>query len=179
MGSCPDTDIDPNFLVMKPLIFHFFTFFTYSPFELLEDLSVMQHCFFFLSIDNSPSTQINKVVSHPTLPLTVTAHEDRHIRFFDNNTGKKIKRQTVSWLAVCVWLTAYATAIFILQSSSIFTQSITRNHTSDNKMERLRREGPICFSPVWLQTELDDTKSYYQLIIKTTISEKKRIAKLW
>ena len=46
-------------------------------------------------------------------------------------------------------------------------------------MERLRREGPICFSPVWLQTELDDTKSYYQLIIKTTISEKKRIAKLW
>ena len=46
-------------------------------------------------------------------------------------------------------------------------------------MERLRREGPICFSPVWLQTELDDTKSYYQLIIKTTISEEKRIAKLW
>ena len=46
-------------------------------------------------------------------------------------------------------------------------------------MERLRREGPICFSPVWLQTVLDDTKSYYQLIIKTTISEKKRIAKLW
>ena len=164
---------------MKPLVFHFFTFFTYSPFELLEDLSVMQHCVFFLSIDNSPSTQINKVVSHPTLPLTVTAHEDRHIRFFDNNTGKKIKRQTVSWLAVCVWLTAYAAAIFTLQSSSIFTQSITRYHTSDNKMERLRREGPICFSPVWLQTELDDTKSYYQLIIKTTISEKKRIAKLW
>ena len=56
----------------------------------------MQHCFVLLSIDNSPSTQINKVVSHPTLPLTVTAHEDRHIRFFDNNTGKKIKRQTVS-----------------------------------------------------------------------------------
>ena len=74
---------------------------------------------------------------------------------------------------------AYAAAIFTLQSSSIFTQSITRNHTSDNKIERLRREGPICFSPVWLQTELDDTKSYYQLIIKTTISEKKRIAKLW
>lgn len=41
-----------------------------------------------LFADNSPSTQINKVVSHPTLPLTVTAHEDRHIRFFDNSTGK-------------------------------------------------------------------------------------------
>ncbi|XP_067287112.1 striatin isoform X1 [Pseudorasbora parva] len=32
--------------------------------------------------------QINKVLSHPTLPITVTAQEDRHIRFFDNNTGK-------------------------------------------------------------------------------------------
>ncbi|XP_073249564.1 striatin-like [Porites lutea] len=40
--------------------------------------------------NNSPSTQINKVVSHPTLPLTVTAHEDRHIRFFDNNSGKQV-----------------------------------------------------------------------------------------
>lgn len=33
------------------------------------------------------SNQINKVVNHPTLPITITAHEDRHIRFFDNNTG--------------------------------------------------------------------------------------------
>ncbi|KAK3533069.1 hypothetical protein QTP70_006581 [Hemibagrus guttatus] len=34
--------------------------------------------------------QINKVLSHPTLPITITAQEDRHIRFFDNNTGKVI-----------------------------------------------------------------------------------------
>ena len=27
---------------------------------------------------------------------------------------------------------------------------------------------------LWLQTELDDTKSYYQLIRKITISEKKK-----
>uniref|UniRef100_A0AAR2J809 Striatin n=1 Tax=Pygocentrus nattereri TaxID=42514 RepID=A0AAR2J809_PYGNA len=33
---------------------------------------------------------INKVLSHPTLPITITAQEDRHIRFFDNNTGKLI-----------------------------------------------------------------------------------------
>ncbi|KTF91627.1 hypothetical protein cypCar_00046999 [Cyprinus carpio] len=31
--------------------------------------------------------QINKVLSHPTLPITITAQEDRHIRFYDNNTG--------------------------------------------------------------------------------------------
>lgn len=39
--------------------------------------------------DGSEVGLITKVVSHPTLPLTITAHEDRHIRFFDNNTGKQ------------------------------------------------------------------------------------------
>ncbi|XP_010776992.1 striatin isoform X2 [Notothenia coriiceps] len=34
--------------------------------------------------------QINKVLSHPTLPITITAEEDRHIKFFDNNSGKMI-----------------------------------------------------------------------------------------
>ncbi|KAJ8002223.1 hypothetical protein DPEC_G00177660 [Dallia pectoralis] len=34
--------------------------------------------------------KINKVLSHPTLPVTITAQEDRHIQFFDNNTGKCI-----------------------------------------------------------------------------------------
>jgi len=31
---------------------------------------------------------VNRIVCHPTLPVTITAHEDRHIRFFDNNSGK-------------------------------------------------------------------------------------------
>lgn len=39
--------------------------------------------------DGSDVGSITKVVSHPTLPLTITAHEDRHIRFFDNKTGKQ------------------------------------------------------------------------------------------
>uniref|UniRef100_A0AAR2JY75 Striatin-3 n=1 Tax=Pygocentrus nattereri TaxID=42514 RepID=A0AAR2JY75_PYGNA len=30
------------------------------------------------------------LVSHPTLPVTITAHEDRHIKFFDNKSGKVI-----------------------------------------------------------------------------------------
>ncbi|XP_071359211.1 striatin isoform X2 [Trachinotus anak] len=34
--------------------------------------------------------KINRVLSHPTLPITITAQEDRHIQFFDNNTGKLI-----------------------------------------------------------------------------------------
>ncbi|MBN3313141.1 STRN3 protein, partial [Atractosteus spatula] len=36
------------------------------------------------------ANHINRVVSHPTLPVTITAHEDRHIKFFDNKTGKLI-----------------------------------------------------------------------------------------
>ena len=27
-------------------------------------------------------------MSHPTLPVLITAHEDRYIRFFDINTGR-------------------------------------------------------------------------------------------
>ncbi|XP_061480694.1 striatin isoform X3 [Rhineura floridana] len=44
------------------------------------------------NVDNTVSTscQINKVISHPTLPISITAHEDRHIKFYDNNTGKLI-----------------------------------------------------------------------------------------
>ena len=37
----------------------------------------------------------------------------------------------------------------------------------------------ICLSWVWSQTDLEDTKSYHQSLIKITILEKKRRAKLW
>ncbi|KNC96640.1 uncharacterized protein SPPG_07853 [Spizellomyces punctatus DAOM BR117] len=40
------------------------------------------------TFDNTTSGQINKVVCHPTLPLLITAHEDRYIRIFDTNTGQ-------------------------------------------------------------------------------------------
>eukprot|EP00106_Octopus_bimaculoides_P021341 XP_014788783.1 PREDICTED: striatin-3-like isoform X5 [Octopus bimaculoides] len=40
--------------------------------------------------DPSLNNQINRVINHPTLPVTITAHEDRHIRFFDNHTGKMV-----------------------------------------------------------------------------------------
>ncbi|XP_067115223.1 striatin isoform X1 [Osmerus mordax] len=40
--------------------------------------------------ESAPPCKINKVLSHPTLPITITAQEDRHIQFFDNNTGKLI-----------------------------------------------------------------------------------------
>ena len=40
-----------------------------------------------------------------------------------------------------------------------------------NKNGRQRSESPICQSRVWLQTELDDTKSCCQIIITVTISD--------
>uniref|UniRef100_A0A673N384 Striatin-4-like n=1 Tax=Sinocyclocheilus rhinocerous TaxID=307959 RepID=A0A673N384_9TELE len=36
------------------------------------------------------SELINRVVSHPTQPISITAHENRTIRFLDNKTGKVI-----------------------------------------------------------------------------------------
>jgi len=33
---------------------------------------------------------INSVLAHPTLPITITGHEDRHIRFYDNNSGSLV-----------------------------------------------------------------------------------------
>eukprot|EP01136_Pigoraptor_vietnamica_P006971 Opistho-1_new@40599 len=38
--------------------------------------------------DGTVATQINKVVTHPTLPMAITAHEDKYIRYFDLNSGK-------------------------------------------------------------------------------------------
>uniref|UniRef100_A0A673N4F0 Striatin-4-like n=1 Tax=Sinocyclocheilus rhinocerous TaxID=307959 RepID=A0A673N4F0_9TELE len=40
--------------------------------------------------DGKCSELINRVVSHPTQPISITAHENRTIRFLDNKTGKVI-----------------------------------------------------------------------------------------
>lgn len=41
-----------------------------------------------VSYDGTPATQINRIVSHPTMSLLVTAHEDKFIRVFDTVTGQ-------------------------------------------------------------------------------------------
>ncbi|KAG9104455.1 hypothetical protein FRC06_002401 [Ceratobasidium sp. 370] len=38
--------------------------------------------------DGTPETQINAIASHPTMPLLVTAHEDKYIRIFDITMGE-------------------------------------------------------------------------------------------
>ncbi|KAF9905402.1 hypothetical protein EC991_001697 [Linnemannia zychae] len=37
--------------------------------------------------DGTMKTQINKIVCHPTMPVVVSGHEDRYVRFFDINSG--------------------------------------------------------------------------------------------
>ncbi|BEJ11989.1 hypothetical protein CspHIS471_0204490 [Cutaneotrichosporon sp. HIS471] len=54
----------------------------------LEDGSVVQTF-------GEEDSQVNAILSHPTLPLVVTGHEDGHLRFFDSKTGA----QTSSLLA--------------------------------------------------------------------------------
>ena len=55
-----------------------------SSLSLLVFLILSPFCFFSFS----GPTQINQVVSHPSQPLTITAHDDRGIRFLDNRTGE-------------------------------------------------------------------------------------------
>ena len=89
--------------------------------------------------------------------------------------------------ASCMWkLKVYLTNILWLRVGRYMSTSkiIKIIISNGNRTEwspirsiiiRVITGSPICLSRVWLQTELDNTKSYYQLIIKITISEKRRI----
>ncbi|XP_054261722.1 striatin-3 isoform X1 [Macrosteles quadrilineatus] len=60
--------------------------------------------------------QINRVVCHPTLPLTMTAHEDRFIRFFDNTSGKMV-HSMVAHLDAVTSLAVDPNGLYLLSGS--------------------------------------------------------------
>ncbi|XP_076201102.1 striatin-3 isoform X3 [Aptenodytes patagonicus] len=62
------------------------------------------------------NNHINKVVSHPTLPVTITAHEDRHIKFFDNKTGKMV-HSMVAHLDAVTSLAVDPNGIYLMSGS--------------------------------------------------------------
>lgn len=62
--------------------------------------------------------QINRVISHPTLPLTITAHEDRHIRFYDNHTGK-LAHSMVAHLDAVTCLAVDPNGLYLLSGSKL------------------------------------------------------------
>ncbi|KAK3093263.1 hypothetical protein FSP39_013411 [Pinctada imbricata] len=60
--------------------------------------------------------QINCVVNHPTLPVSIAAYEDRHIRFFDNSTGKMI-HSMVAHLEAVTSLAVDPNGLYLLSGS--------------------------------------------------------------
>uniref|UniRef100_A0A8C5QR64 Striatin 3 n=1 Tax=Leptobrachium leishanense TaxID=445787 RepID=A0A8C5QR64_9ANUR len=85
----------------------------------LYDLETAQ-CLLQLSApaDSGPpfSSHINKVVSHPTLPVTIAAYEDRHIKFFDNKSGKTI-HSMVAHLDAVTSLAVDPNGIYLMSGS--------------------------------------------------------------
>lgn len=67
-------------------------------------------------VNNLVGKQINRVVCHPTLALTITAHEDRHIRFWDNNTGKLV-HSMVAHLDAVTSLAVDPNGLYLLSGS--------------------------------------------------------------
>ncbi|KAJ8369023.1 hypothetical protein SKAU_G00090510 [Synaphobranchus kaupii] len=57
---------------------------------LLYDLNTEQSIMVLETQTKEGSELINRVVSHPSQPISITAHENRTIRFLDNKTGKVI-----------------------------------------------------------------------------------------
>ncbi|XP_057567709.1 striatin-4 isoform X2 [Hippopotamus amphibius kiboko] len=65
---------------------------------------------------NSGPTQINQVVSHPSQPLSITAHDDRGIRFLDNRTGKSV-HSMVAHLDAVTCLAVDPNGVFLISGS--------------------------------------------------------------
>ncbi|XP_072320351.1 striatin-3 isoform X2 [Eucyclogobius newberryi] len=62
------------------------------------------------------SHHINRVVSHPTLPVTITAHEDRNIKFYCNKSGKVI-HSMVAHLDAVTSLAVDPNGIYLMSGS--------------------------------------------------------------
>uniref|UniRef100_A0A8C3T5J8 Striatin 4 n=1 Tax=Chelydra serpentina TaxID=8475 RepID=A0A8C3T5J8_CHESE len=71
-----------------------------------------------LTLESRAATgdQINQVVSHPTQPVTITAHDDRGIRFLDNRTGKAI-HSMVAHLDAVTCLAVDPNGVFLMSGS--------------------------------------------------------------
>lgn len=61
---------------------------------------------------------IHRVKCHPTLPLTITAHDDHHIRFFDNNSGKMV-HSMVAHLDAVTSLAVDPNGLYLLSGSKM------------------------------------------------------------
>uniref|UniRef100_A0A8C3UVV3 Striatin 4 n=1 Tax=Catharus ustulatus TaxID=91951 RepID=A0A8C3UVV3_CATUS len=65
---------------------------------------------------NGGSGQVNQVVAHPSQPLTITASDDRGIRYLDNRTGKVV-HSMVAHLDAVTCLALDPSGAFLLSGS--------------------------------------------------------------
>lgn len=68
------------------------------------------------TLADSDDCHVNCVASHPTMPVTISAHNDRHIRFFDNNSGKVI-HSMVAHLDAVTSLAVDPNGLYLLSGS--------------------------------------------------------------
>ncbi|NXC49420.1 STRN4 protein, partial [Penelope pileata] len=61
-------------------------------------------------------SQVNQVVSHPSQPLSITANDDRGIRFLDNRTGKVV-HSMVAHLDAVTCLAVDPNGVFLMSGS--------------------------------------------------------------
>lgn len=52
------------------------------------------------SANGDSNYRMNRLVSHPSQPLIITAHDDRKIRYFDSNSGRIILQRSSDQLPV-------------------------------------------------------------------------------
>lgn len=62
----------------------------------IENESVDSVLSFETSSPTETASRINSVVVHPAMPVVVSAHEDRQIKFWDLNNGKSFSVSRVS-----------------------------------------------------------------------------------
>ncbi|KAM3616032.1 uncharacterized protein V6R79_011159 [Siganus canaliculatus] len=83
---------------------------------LLYDLNTGQSTTALETQTKDGSELINRVVSHPSEPLSITAHENRTIRFLDNKTGKVV-HSMVAHLDAVTCLTTDPKGTYLISGS--------------------------------------------------------------
>ncbi|XP_036392150.1 striatin-4 isoform X2 [Megalops cyprinoides] len=83
---------------------------------LLYDLNTEQSIMTLETQTKEGSELINRVVSHPCQPISITAHENRTIRFLDNQTGKVI-HSMVAHLDAVTCLTTDPKGTYLISGS--------------------------------------------------------------
>ncbi|XP_008278666.1 striatin-4 [Stegastes partitus] len=83
---------------------------------LLYDLNTEQSVITLETQTKDGSELINRVVSHPSEPVSITAHENRTIRFLDNKTGKVV-HSMVAHLDAVTCLTTDPKGTYLISGS--------------------------------------------------------------